>query len=284
MRNSDAPADTTFILERARRASVSMTLARPTAWSAVSFTLSGGLLREDREALDTELRTADLSRFDSPSRHPGGSLGWVLRPLRPGPTRFRWAGPRARRSPPGPRRANRPGRGVFRRPVRRRRRPATSGPTRNCRAAHSPRPSWRFRASAGVARGPDSGRGYFKVGGSARRTFPVRGYENTPRSGRRAWSASLEFRVPAVLVNRALRTPLLHFDRLFLTLFADAGNAWGRDNLSHASTPPALLSAGAEFVYAFGILYLPVRFRIGAGYGFTDPKGAVPYLHLGTSF
>ena len=65
-RNGDAPADTVFILERARRASVSMTLARPRAWSAVSFTLSGGLLREDREALDTELRTADLSKFDSP--------------------------------------------------------------------------------------------------------------------------------------------------------------------------------------------------------------------------
>ena len=87
-----------------------------------------------------------------------------------------------------------------------------------------------------------------------------------------------------MLVNRALRTPLLHFDRAFLTLFADAGNAWGRDNLSQESTPPPLLSAGAEFVYDFGILYVPFRFRVGAGYGFTDPKGAVPHLHLGTSF
>ena len=100
----------------------------------------------------------------------------------------------------------------------------------------------------------------------------MRRYESTQRSGRHAWATSLELRLPAALVNRA-----------FLTLFADAGNAWGRDN-SPQETPEPLLSADAEFVYDFGILYLPFRFRAGAGYGFTDPKGAVPYFLLGASF
>ena len=85
------------------------------------------------------------------------------------------------------------------------------------------------------------------------RVFLVRGYESTRRSGRHAWAASLELRLPAALVNRAIRTPLLHFDRAFLTLFADTGNAWGRD-YSSQNTPEPLLSAGAEFVYDFGIL------------------------------
>ena len=98
-----------------------------------------------------------------------------------------------------------------------------------------------------------------------------------------AWTASLELRLPATLANRAFRTDLLHFDRAFLTLFADAGNAWGRDN-SRAARPQPLLAAGGEVVYAVGMLCVPFRFRIGAAYGFTKPKGAVPHLHLGTSF
>ncbi len=86
-----------------------------------------------------------------------------------------------------------------------------------------------------------------------------------------------------VLVNHTIRTPLLNFERAFLTLFADAGNSWGRD-YSSKNIPEPLLSAGAEFVYDFGILYVPFRFRAGAGYGFSHPKGTVPYLQLGTSF
>ena len=279
---SDAPADTTFILERSRRAAVSMTLARPRAWSAFSFTLSGGLLREDREALDSALQPADLSKFDSPY----STLGEVTARFLASTARShafqmgRAAG--ASFSALASRRVDLAGESSDDRSV-----DAISGDFRTyvkLPGGGFAAPVMALRASAGAARGPDSGRGYFKVGGSARRTFPVRGYENTPRSGRRAWSASAEFRIPASLANRTLGTPLIHVDRLFLTLFADAGNAWGRDNLSQASMPTPLLSAGAEFLYDFGILYVPFRFRIGAGYGFTSPKGAVPYLHLGTSF
>ena len=279
---SDAPADTTFILERSRRAAVSMTLARPRAWSSFSFTLSGGLLREDREALDSALQPADLSKFDSPH----STLGEVTARFSASTARShafqmgRAAG--VSFSTQATRCVDLAGESSDDRSV-----DAIVGDFRTY--AKLPgggfaAPVLALRASAGVARGPDSGRGYFKVGGSARRNFPVRGYEGAQRSGRHAWAAALEFRLPSALVNRALRTPLLHFDRAFLTLFADAGNAWGRDNLSLASTPKPLLSAGAEFVYDFGILYVPFRFRIGAAYGFTNPKGAVPHVHLGASF
>lgn len=280
-RNGGAPADTMFILERTRRAFVSTTLSRPRAWSAVSFTLSGGLLREDREALDTELRPADLSKYDSPH----STLGEVA-------AGFSASTARSHAFQMG----RAAGATFFVRATRRfdlasdslddRSVDAVSGAFRTY--AKLPgrgfaAPVLALRASAGAAGGPDSGRGYYKVGGVSRRLFPVRGYENTQRSGRRAWAASLELRLPAALVNRAIRTPLLHFDRAFLTLFADAGNAWGQHN-SPQETPEPLLSAGAEFVYDFGILYVPFRFRAGAGYGFTHPKGAVPYFLLGTSF
>ncbi len=276
-----APADTVFILERTRRAVMSMNLVRPRVWSTVSFTLSGGLLREDREALDSDLQPADLSKYDSAHSTLGEvAAGFSATTARShafqlgnatGATFSGWI----------TRRFDLAGDSLDDRSV-----DAVSGDFR----AYAKLPGGGFaapvialRASAGAARGPDSGRGNFKAGGAARRLFPVRGYESTQRSGRRAWAASLELRLPAALVNRAIRTPLLHFDRAFLTLFADAGNAWGRDH-SPQKTPDPLLSAGAEFTYDFGILYIPFRFRAGAGYGFTEPKGAVPYLLLGTSF
>ena len=280
-RNGDAPADTIFILERARRAVLSMTLARPRAWSAVSFTLSGGLLREDREALDTELRPADLSKDDSPRSTLGEvAAGFSASTARSHALQMGNAAG-ASFSVQATRRFDLTGESLDDRSV-----DAVSGDLRTyvkLPGGGFAAPVVALRASAGAARGPDSGRGYFKVGGIARRLFPVRGYESTQRSGRRAWAASLELRLPAALVNRAVGTPLLHFDRAFLALFADAGNAWGRDN-SPQGTPEPLLSAGAELIYDFGILYLPFRFLAGAGYGFTDPKGAVPYLRLGTSF
>ncbi|MDE3001430.1 MAG: hypothetical protein OXU79_20325 [Gemmatimonadota bacterium] len=280
-RNGGAAADTMFILERARRAFVSTTFARPRVWRAISVTLSGGLLREDREALDTGLRPADLSKFDSPH----STLGEIAAGFSATTARthaFQMGGAAgASFSIRATRRID-----LAKEPSDDRSVDAVTGDFRTY--AKLPgggfaAPVLALRASAGEARGPDSGRGYFQVGGVSRRLFPVRGYESTQRSGRRAWTASLELRLPAALVNRAIRTPLLHFDRAFLTLFADAGNAWGRD-YSSQNTPEPLLSAGAEIVYDFGVLYVPIRFRAGAGYGFTDPKGAVPYLLLGTSF
>ncbi|MCE2438189.1 MAG: hypothetical protein J4F39_02055, partial [Candidatus Latescibacteria bacterium] len=240
-----------------------------------------GLLREDREALDTELRPADLSKDDSPHSTLGEvAAGFSASTARSHALQMGNAAG-ASFSVQATRRFDLTGESLDDRSV-----DAVSGDFRTyvkLPGGGFAAPVVALRASAGAARGPDSGRGYFKVGGIARRLFPVRGYESTQRSGRRAWAASLELRLPAALVNRAVGTPLLHFDRAFLALFADAGNAWGRDN-SPPGTPEPLLSAGAEFIYDFGILYLPFRFLAGVGYGFTDPKGAVPYLRLGTSF
>ena len=279
--NSDAAADTAFVLERTRYAALSMTMARPRAWSNLSFTLSGGVLRENREALDSALQVKELPQFETPS----STLGEVA-------ARFSASNARSHAFQLGQ------AAGASFSVLARRRIDldrassddrSLDDATGDVRAYMKlpgggfAAPVLALRASAGIARGPGSGRGHFSIGGSDRRVFPVRGYEGTPRSGRRAWTASFEIRLPATLANRAYRTDLLHLDRAFLTLFADAGNAWGRND-SRAARPQPLLAAGGEVVYAVGMLCVPFRFRIGAAYGFTEPKGAVPHLHLGTSF
>ena len=279
--NGDATADTAFVLERTRYAALSMTMARPRAWSNLSFTFSGGVLREDREALDSALQRKDISEFDSPN----STLGEVA-------VHFRASTARSHAFQIG----QAAGASIS---VRARRRIDLDQASLDDRSlddvtgdvrAYTKLPGGGFaapvlalRASAGVARGPGSGRGHFSIGGSARRLFPVRGYEGTPRSGRRAWTASFELRLPAFLANRPVRAELLHLDRAFLTLFADAGNAWGRND-SPENGPRPLLAAGGEIAYAVGMLCVPFSLRIGAAYGFTQPKGAVPHLHLGTSF
>lgn len=279
--NGDALVDTTFVLERTRYAALSMTMARPRAWSNLSFTLSGGVVREDREALDSALNREELPQFETPS----STLGEVG-------ARFSASTARSHAFQIG----NAAGASFS---VLARRRIDLDRGSSDDRSlddatgdvrAYMKLPGGGFaapvlalRASAGIARGPGSGRGHFSIGGSDRRVFPVRGYEGTPRSSRRAWTASLELRLPASLANRAFPTDLLHFDRAFLTLFADAGNAWGR-NASPTARPQSLLAAGGEVVYSVGMLCVPFRFRIGAAYGFTEPKGAVPHVHLGTSF
>ena len=63
------------------------------------------------------------------------------------------------------------------------------------------------------------------VGGSV--FLPVRGYERSTRSGRYAWSTSVELRAPLALVNRGLEALPLHLDRIFGSVFLDGGNAWG---------------------------------------------------------
>ena len=279
--NGDAPVDTAFVLERTRYAGLSVGVARPRAWSNLSLTLSGGVVREDREAVDSALKRNELPQFETPS----STLAEVA-------ARFSASTARSHAFQLGQAAG-----ASFSVRVRRRIDPdrassddrSLDDATGDFRAYMKlpgggfAAPVLALRASAGIARGPGSGRGHFSIGGSDRRLFPVRGYEGTPRSGRRAWTASLELRLPATLANRAYRTDLLHLDRAFLTLFADAGNAWGRDN-SRAARPQPLLAAGGEVVYAIGMLCVPFRFRIGAAYGFTEPKGAVPHLHLGTSF
>ena len=141
-------------------------------------------------------------------------------------------------------------------------------------------PVLAFRASTGASRGPGSDNGYFDIGGAESITFPVRGYETSTRSGRHAWSASLEYRAPLTLENRGMVALPLHADRAFWTFFADAANTYGRDT----SQSRPLLSAGTELITDYGVLYSAIRLRTGVAYRFTDPEGVGYYVRLGMSF
>ena len=273
--------NTFFILERQRRASLSMTLVKPKARSRVSFTVSGGLVREDREVLDSALQATDLFRLDDP-RSTLGELS------------VRFSATNARSS------AFQMGRATgtsFSARVRRRH---DLSPASNDRSADDIRgtvrtyvrlPRWfpgrqfaapvlALRVSAGASRRPGSDNSYFDIGGAESITFPVRGYDTSTRSGRHAWSASLEYRAPLTLENRGLVALPLHHDRTFWTFFADAADTWGRDT----SQSRPLLSAGTELITDYAAFYSPIRLRTGWAYRFTDPKGIGYYIRLGTSF
>lgn len=273
--------NTFFILERQRRASLSTILVRPKARSSVSLTVSGGLVREDREVLDSALRTTDRFQLDDP-RSTLGELS----------VRFSATNARSHAFQMGAATGT-----SF--SVRIRRRHDLS-PTSNDRSVDDIRgtvrtyvrlPHWfpgrqfaapvlALRASAGASRGPGSDNGYFDLGGAESITFPVRGYDTSTRSGRHAWSASVEYRAPLELENRGMVALPLHADRIFWTFFADAANTYGNDT----SQSRPLLSAGTELITDYGVLYSAIRLRTGVAYRFTDPEGVGYYVRLGMSF
>ncbi len=273
--------NTFFILERQRRASASMTLVRPRARSGVSLTVSGGLVREDREVLDSALRKTDRFRLDDP-RSTLGELS----------VRFSATTARSHAFQMGSATGT-----SFSVRVRRRH---DLSPASNDRSVDDIRgigrtylrlPHWfpgrqfaapvlALRASAGASRGPGSDNGYFDIGGAESITFPVRGYDTSTRSGRHAWSASLEYRAPLALENRGWVALPLHADRTFWTFFADAANTWGSDT----SQSRPLLSAGTELITDYGVLYSVIRLRTGVAYRFTDPEGVGYYVRIGMSF
>ena len=279
---TDAPIETFFVLERERRASASVTLVKPKARSEISFTVSGGLVREDWEVLDSALRKTHRFRLDDP-RSTLGELS----------VRFSATNARSSAFQMGPATGT-----SF--SVRVRRRHDLSARASNDRSVDDIRgtvktytrlPHWfpgrqfaapvlALRASAGASRGPGSDNSYFDIGGAESITFPARGYDTSTRSGRRAWSASLEYRAPLALENRGLVALPIHYDRIFWTFFADAANIWGRDT----SQSHPLLSAGTELITDYAAFYLTIRLRLGVAYRFTDPEGVGYYVRVGTSF
>ncbi len=273
--------NTFFILERQRRASASMTLVRPRARSGVSLTVSGGLVREDREVLDSALRKTDRFRLDDP-RSTLGELS----------VRFSTTNARSHAFQMGSATGT-----SFSVRVRRRHDLSRSSDDRSVDDIRSTirtyvrLPHWfpgrqfaapvlAFRASTGASRGPGSDNSYFDIGGAESITFPVRGYDTSTRSGRHAWSASLEYRAPLALENRGWVALPLHADRTFWTFFADAANTWGSDT----SQSRPLLSAGTELITDYGVLYSVIRLRTGVAYRFTDPEGVGYYVRIGMSF
>ena len=280
--STDAPTETFFILERERRASGSMTLVKPKARSGVSFTVSGGFVREDREVLDSALRKTHRFRLDDP-RSTLGELS------------VRFSATNARSS------AFQMGQATgtsFSVRVRRRH---DLSPASNNRSVDDIRgtirtyarlPHWfpgrqfaapvlALRASAGASRGPSSDNDYFDLGGAEPIIFPARGYDTSTRSGQHAWSASLEYRAPLALENRGLRAWPIHYNRIFWTFFADAANTYGTQthrNLAYSSRLAPRLSS---------TITSSIRQSAIASAWHTDSpirKGIGYYVRLGTSF
>ena len=279
--STDAPIETFFILERERRASASMTLAKPRARSRTSLTVSGGLVREDREVLDSVLRKMDRVRLDDP-RSTLGELS----------VRFSATNARSHAFQMGAATGT-----SFSVHIRRRHdlSPASNDHSvddlRSTIRTYVRLPLWfpgrqfaapvlALRASAGASRGPGSDNNYFDIGGAESITFPARGYDTSTRSGRHAWSASVEYRAPLALENRGLVALPIHYNRIFWTFFADAANTYGSDT----SQSRPLLSAGTEIIIDYYVLYSAIRYRLGVAYRFTDPEGIGYYVRVGMSF
>lgn len=160
-----------------------------------------------------------------------------------------------------------------------------------------------LRMTGGTASGPGADRFHFDVGGASGRSetltgfglfggpsllFPVRGYPRAYRSGRHAWTASLEYRVPLALVHRGLGSAPLYLDRLSAALFLDGGNAWGPD-LDFRGVPnrrrAALASVGAEILASTLPFWATlVDVRVGAAFPLVELGDPGVYLRLGWSF
>jgi hypothetical protein len=111
--------------------------------------------------------------------------------------------------------------------------------------------------------------GFGRSVGTAR-AFPVRGYGAGALRGRRAATASVEYRLPLALVGKGVGHLPLGADKFSLSLFGDAGDAWdpgARPRLAH------IASAGAELVSDVTISYdLPLRLRLGVA----EPLAPLP--------
>ena len=298
-----ASPDPYYVLARERRAAVSVRLDRASFRTPVSLTVSGGLVRQDRELLDDALEAVSHLQL----RRPSTRLGEAELTLHASTARshaFQMGNAR--------------GASVS---VRTRLRrdldalPAVPGSGRvdssvndviGRARAYVPLP-WpgygasvlAFRATAGAAHGPGSATGYFDVGGASETLipafsllgapgvsvlFPVRGYETAARSGRRAWSASVEYRMPIALVNQAPGAWALHLDRILGSVFVDAGDAWGTDHLPESTSSSVLLSAGIEMTSDLLLAYSPFRVRFGVAFPLVEADGPRYYLRFGLPF
>jgi Tol biopolymer transport system component len=107
------------------------------------------------------------------------------------------------------------------------------------------------------------------------RLLPVRGFASGARRGTRAWTTSVEYRLPVALVTRGAAPLPIFLDRIGAAGFVDAGHAWcdaasaarlgsaACRSTSSAATP--LIAAGAELLGLFSAWGVPVPLRAGAG-------------------
>jgi len=140
----------------------------------------------------------------------------------------------------------------------------------------------------GTGTGPES------VGGIVD-FLPVRGFNKDERIGYKAWSASLEYRLPLALIGRGSKLRPFFLDRLSLSLFSDAGNATcsaaQRQLYSSCAGNPSrptstLVSAGAELNANAALLtFFPVWLRGGFAVPLQgSARSAQWYLTFGQAF
>ena len=108
------------------------------------------------------------------------------------------------------------------------------------------------------------------VVGDSPRTFSIRGFPSGIQTGLRAAGATVEFRSPVALPTRGIGFLPFFFDKLSLSLFADAGAAWcgaGTENPGCTGVPTEpewLASVGGELNLDAAIPYDAMyRFRLG---------------------
>ncbi|MDH5589362.1 MAG: hypothetical protein OEZ37_04900 [Gemmatimonadota bacterium] len=302
-----APIDVLYALERERTLSGGVTLRRSRWRSALSLTVSGAYAWKYRELLDDTLEPSTAYRLNRPEEELadvaatlafstarghafqlGGSGGMSA---------FVRARTRTHRNLPdtlvGARYWDESVDDVIGRLVVFK---ALGGP------GYAPH-VLALRVSGGSAVGPGAHGGYFEAGGASGMWegltglslfggpsyfFPVRGYPEGIRTGRRVWSGSLEYRFPLFLVNQGMGTVPLHLDRLAGSLFLDAGNAWGPVGGPVGYDSPmgsSVVSGGAEVTGQF-LTFWVVPLQVRGGVAFPFEAGAPPryYVRLGLSF
>ncbi len=114
--------------------------------------------------------------------------------------------------------------------------------------------------------------------------YHLRGFDSGVQRGDRIVAASLEYRLPVLLVGRGYKLWPILLDRISASAFVDAGSAWrSTDEIR------VLSSAGAELSTDWGISYA-IRYRIRAGLArsLSAPAEASPawkaYLSAGIAF
>ncbi len=304
---ADGSLEPFFVLERERRLAASVRIHRPGARTSTSLKFSAGLVRSDREVLDDALRLTDGYRLARP-----GSLQSEYA------VSFSVSTARSHAFQMGNARGAalyllariRDDLNVPEDLARRRGVDLSAGDLLGRLRVYVPLPLPGFaapvlaiRASGGMARGPGAHTGYFASGGasgdrvileglpslgSGSVFFPVRGYETSTRSGRYAWSTTVELRAPLALVNRGLGVWPLHLDRIFGSAFLDSGNAWSGDASSSQDRSPRrrpLASVGFEASTDLLVLYrTPLRLRAGVAFPLVDRDGPQYYVRVGIPF
>lgn len=299
--------DTLFLTERERQVEASVTFRRPRIRSFLSASLSGAFIREERTLLDDNLRVSERYGLRFPESE-----------LVQGALTLSWGNSRSHAFSV----SREDGLTAFLRGrIRRDVGLADSlagreGVDRGFQEATGriqlfrgvPGPGFAnhvlaLRLSGGIASGPGADRFHFDVGGTSGRSealtglelfggsglfFPVRGYPRVFRSGRYAWTGSLEYRVPLALVHRGLGALPLYLDRVSASVFVDGGNAWGPvEEFAGVENPRrrALWSAGAEVLASTLPFWATVLdLRVGVAFPLVGSGDPESYLRLGWSF